>query len=60
MAIALAVTGVVLLAIAGVMFVRSSKSPGAGGATTNRRAIMILTALGLLFGLASQLPVFRG
>ncbi|GAA3922107.1 hypothetical protein [Microbacterium invictum] len=59
MAIVLAVSGLAVLLVALVMFLRTSKEPGAGGATTNRRTIMILTLLGLVLALASQLPIFR-
>jgi hypothetical protein len=58
MAILLAVTGLGLLLVALVLFVRSSRTASAEGATTNRRSLVMLTLLGLLLGLASQLPVF--
>jgi hypothetical protein len=58
MAILLALTGLGLLLVALVLFVRSSRAASAEGATTNRRSLVMLTLLGLLLGLASQLPVF--
>ncbi|GAA5036728.1 hypothetical protein ACFQRL_09710 [Microbacterium fluvii] len=60
MSIVLALTGLALLLVALVMFVRTSKTASEHGATTNRRAIVVLTLLGLALGLASQLPAFRG
>ena len=59
MAIVLGVTGLVVLLGALVIFVRSSRQASAAGATTNRRAVLVLTLLGLLLALASQLPVFQ-
>jgi len=60
MALVLVISGLALLLVALVMFLRTSKEPGAGGATTNRRTVMILTVLGLVLALASQLPIFQG
>lgn len=59
MAIALGVSGLVILLVALVLFVRSSRQASASGATTNRRSVLVLTLLGLLLALASQLPVFQ-
>lgn len=60
MSIVLALSGLALLVIALILFVRTSREATASGATTNRRGIIILVFLGLLLGLASQLPIFRG
>lgn len=60
MAVALALSGLVVLLVALVLFVRSSRQASAAGATTNRRSLVLLTFLGLLLALASQLPAFQG
>lgn len=59
MAIVLGVSGLAVLLVALVLFVRSSRQATAAGATTNRRAVLVLTFLGLLLALASQLPIFQ-
>ncbi len=60
MAIVLALTGMAILVVALVLFVRSSREATATGATSNRRGIILLVFLGLALALASQLPVFHG
>lgn len=59
MAVVLALTGLVLLVVALVLFVRNQRI-GADGSNrgSTRRGLIILVLLGLLLGLASQLPVF--
>ncbi|MBD7957539.1 hypothetical protein H9651_07795 [Microbacterium sp. Sa4CUA7] len=59
MAIVLGVTGLLVLLVALMIFVRSSRQATAAGATTNRRSVLVLTLLGLLLALASQLPIFQ-
>ncbi len=59
MAVVLALTGLVLLVVALVLFVRNQRigDDGSNRGST-RRGLIILVLLGLLLGLASQLPVF--
>lgn len=59
MAILLGVSGLLVLLVALVLFVRSSRQASAAGATTNRRSVLVLTLLGLMLALASQLPIFQ-
>ncbi|MCR2783207.1 MULTISPECIES: hypothetical protein [unclassified Microbacterium] len=59
MAILLGVSGLAVLLVALVLFVRTSRQASESGATTNRRAVLVLTLLGLVLALASQLPIFQ-
>jgi len=61
MAVVLALTGLVLLLVALAIFVRNQKigDDGSNRGST-RRGLIVLVLLGLLLGLASQLPVFSG
>ncbi|PZU46676.1 MAG: hypothetical protein DI566_07455 [Microbacterium sp.] len=59
MAIALVVTGLALLIVALVLFVRGRRDAPQGTPLPNGRGIMLLTFVGLILALASQLPVFR-
>lgn len=52
-------TGLALLLVALVLFVRGRMDAPQGTPLPNGRGIMLLTFAGLLFALASQLPVFR-
>ncbi|MEZ3161549.1 hypothetical protein AB1K54_13550 [Microbacterium sp. BWT-B31] len=60
MSIVLAVSGLVVLTIALVLFVRSKRDAPQGNAISNGRGLVLLTVLGLMLGLASQLPFFKG
>jgi len=59
MALVLGLSGLALLAVALVLFLRTQKEASASGATTNRRGVLILTLLGLMLALSSQLPIFQ-
>lgn len=59
MAFVLVSTGLVLLLVALVLFVRGRREAPQGTPLPNGRGIMLLTFAGLILALASQLPVFR-
>ncbi|MBN9223209.1 MAG: hypothetical protein ABS63_00570 [Microbacterium sp. SCN 70-27] len=59
MAIVLALTGLAVLVLALVLFVRGRKDAPQGTPLPNGRGIMLLTFAGLILALASQLPFFR-
>lgn len=61
MSLVLALTGLAVLLIALVIFVRNQRigDDGSNRGST-RRGIILLTLLGLVLALASQLPVFTG
>jgi hypothetical protein len=52
-------TGLALLLVALVLFVRGRKDAPQGTPLPNGRGIVLLTFLGLIFALASQLPMFQ-
>ena len=60
MSILLALTGLAILLIALIIFVRNQRigTDGTNRGST-RRGIILLMFFGLLLGLASQLPVFQ-
>ncbi len=58
MAVFLAVSALVVLLVALVLFVRARRDAPQGTPLPNGRALVILTLLGLMLALASQLPVF--
>ncbi|WP_114589052.1 hypothetical protein [Microbacterium arborescens] len=60
MSIVLALTGLAILLIALILFVRNQQigTDGTNRGST-RRGIILLMFFGLLLGLASQLPVFQ-
>ncbi|GLJ80630.1 hypothetical protein [Microbacterium imperiale] len=61
MSIVLALTGLAVLLIALVIFVRNQRIGDDGtNRGSTRRGIILLTFFGLVLGLASQLPVFQG
>ncbi|MEH3089836.1 MAG: hypothetical protein PGN24_09660 [Microbacterium arborescens] len=61
MSIVLALTGLAILLIALVIFVRNQRIGDDGtNQGSTRRGIILLMFFGLLLGLASQLPVFQG
>lgn len=60
MGTALALTGMAVLVVALVLFVRSSREKTEAGTTGHRRGIAILVGVGLMLALASQLPIFAG
>ncbi|WP_256728915.1 hypothetical protein [Microbacterium oleivorans] len=61
MAAVLALTGLAVLVVALVIFVRNQRigDDGSNRGST-RRGIILLMFFGLVLGLASQLPVFQG
>lgn len=58
MALVLAVSALALLLVVLVLFVRGRKDAPQGTPLPNGRALVILTFVGLMLALASQLPVF--
>ncbi|WP_223878306.1 hypothetical protein [Microbacterium radiodurans] len=61
MAVVLALTGLIVLLIALVIFVRNQRIGDDGtNRGSTRRGLILLTFLGLVLALASQLPVFQG
>ncbi|QRY39864.1 hypothetical protein JVX92_10025 [Microbacterium hominis] len=59
MAIVFVVTAMILLIVALVLFVRGRRDAPQGTPLPNGRGILLLTLAGLVFALASQLPLFR-
>jgi hypothetical protein len=59
MSVFLAVSGMAVLLVVLVLFVRARREAPQGTPLPNGRALVILTFLGLMLGLASQLPLFR-
>lgn len=59
MAIVFVVTALILLIVALVLFVRGRRDAPQGTPLPNGRGILLLTLAGLVFALASQLPIFR-
>ncbi|SFI49422.1 MULTISPECIES: hypothetical protein [Microbacterium] len=58
MAIFLALSGLAVLLVALVLFLRGRKDAPQGTPLPNGRALVLLTLLGLMLALASQLPIF--
>lgn len=58
MALVLVVTGLALLILALVLFVRGRKDAPQGTPLPNGRGILLLTLAGLALALASQLPIW--
>ncbi|MFT4215482.1 MAG: hypothetical protein QM622_12015 [Microbacterium sp.] len=59
MAVVLAATGLVVLLVTLVLFLRGRRDAPQGTPLPNGRALVLLTLLGLMLALASQLPMFR-
>jgi uncharacterized membrane protein YidH (DUF202 family) len=59
MAVFLALSGLAVLIVALVLFVRARRDAPQGTPLPNGRSLALLTLLGLMLALASQLPVFR-
>jgi hypothetical protein len=59
MSVFLALSGMALLLVVLVLFVRARREAPQGTPLPNGRALVILTFLGLMLALASQLPIFR-
>lgn len=59
MAVALALSGLGLLLVALVLFVRGRKDAPQGTPLPNGRGIVLITLAGMMLALASQLPIFR-
>ncbi len=59
MAIVFVVTAMILLIVALAMLVRGRRDAPQGTPLPNGRGILLLTLAGLVFALASQLPIFR-
>ncbi len=59
MGVFLAVSALVVLLVVLVLFVRGRREAPQGTPLPNGRALVILTFLGLMLALASQLPAFR-
>ncbi|SBS72536.1 hypothetical protein [uncultured Microbacterium sp.] len=58
MAVFLALSGLAVLLVALVLFLRGRKDAPQGTPLPNGRALVLLTLLGLMLALASQLPIF--
>lgn len=59
MSLFLVLSGMVVLIVALVLFLRGRRDAPQGTPLPNGRALVLLTLLGLMLTLASQLPVFR-
>lgn len=59
MAVVLVVTAMIVLIVALVLFVRGRRDAPQGTPLPNGRGILLLTLLGLLLALASQVPIFQ-
>lgn len=59
MALVLALSALAVLLVTLVLFVRARKDAPQGTPLPNGRSLVLLTLLGLMLALASQLPVFR-
>ncbi|MCT9819657.1 hypothetical protein N3K63_05075 [Microbacterium sp. W1N] len=59
MSLVLVISALAVLVVALVLFLRGRRDAPQGTALPNGRGIVILTVLGLVLALASQLPVFR-
>lgn len=59
MSLVLVVSALAILVIALVMFLRGRRDAPQGTPLPNGRGIVILTVLGLVLALASQLPIFK-
>ena len=59
MAVALALSALAVLIVALVLFVRARRDAPQGTPLPNGRSLVVLTLLGLMLALASQLPVLR-
>jgi uncharacterized membrane protein YidH (DUF202 family) len=59
MSLFLVLSGLAVLIVALVLFLRGRRDAPQGTPLPNGRALVLLTLLGLMLTLASQLPVFR-
>ncbi len=59
MAVILAVSALVVLLVTLVLFVQARKDAPQGTPLPNGRALVLMTLLGLMLALASQLPAFH-
>jgi hypothetical protein len=59
MSLFLVLTALVVLLVALVLFVRGRRDAPQGTPLPNGRALVLLTVLGLMLALASQLPIFQ-
>lgn len=59
MALLLALSALAVLVVTLVLFLRARKDAPQGTPLPNGRALVLMTLLGLVLALASQLPVFR-
>lgn len=59
MAIVLVVSALAILLVVLVLFLRGRREAPQGTPLPNGRALVILTFVGLMLALASQLPAFR-
>jgi hypothetical protein len=59
MSLFLVLSGLAVLLVALVLFLRGRRDAPQGTPLPNGRALVLLTLLGLMLTLASQLPVFR-
>lgn len=59
MALFLVLSGLAVLIVVLVLFLRGRRDAPQGTPLPNGRALVLLTLLGLMLTLASQLPVFR-
>lgn len=58
MSLFLVLSGLAVLLVALVLFLRARREAPQGTPLPNGRALVLLTLLGLMLALASQLPVF--
>lgn len=59
MAIFLALSALALLVVTLVLFLRARRDAPQGTPLPNGRALVLMTLLGLMLALASQLPIFQ-
>jgi hypothetical protein len=59
MSLFLVLSGLAVLLVVLVLFLRARRDAPQGTPLPNGRALVLLTLLGLMLTLASQLPVFR-
>lgn len=59
MAVVLALSALALLVVTLLLFLKARKDAPQGTPLPNGRALVLMTLLGLMLALASQLPMFR-
>ncbi len=59
MALVLALSALAVLAVTLVLFLRARREAPQGTPLPNGRSLVVMTLVGLMLALASQLPIFR-